>query len=69
MDNTKESPIGIMPKIIWREKRFRELISTISRYFDEGRKVPLAWFEELLENLKDTNMLQRLNCIKFENEN
>lgn len=46
---SKKPPLGVMPKFIWNQKRQGELLAAISRYYDEGLKVPLEWISEFKE--------------------
>lgn len=41
--------IGIMPKYIWEEKRFRELSEAMIRYLQAKLEVPTEWIDEYNE--------------------
>ena len=46
----KESPLGIMPKKIWIEKRMCDILGAIERYVNSGvgwKPVVFTWIEEL----------------------
>jgi hypothetical protein len=44
-----QPPLGIMPRRIWLEKRFQELLAVIKRYQDAGLKPETEWLEEALD--------------------
>jgi hypothetical protein len=46
MNNDRKPPIGIIPKKIWQEIRFRELCQAILRYLEADIMVPKEWIDE-----------------------
>ena len=51
----RKPPLGIMPKHIWEDKRFSELIGAIKRYLDANMVVPVEWIDEYNELSKKLN--------------
>ena len=51
----KEPPIGIAPREVaesaFNESRICEIVKGMSRYYEAGMSIPLAWREELKERL------------------
>lgn len=49
----KPVPIGVMPKKIYDEQvkvqRFNDVCGAISRYYNEGLEIDIAWVEEYNE--------------------
>lgn len=44
--NKRKPPSGLMPKYIWKEKRFYEVCSAITRYYQAGFEIPIKWIKE-----------------------
>ncbi|MCG7345336.1 hypothetical protein MHZ92_14445 [Sporosarcina sp. ACRSL] len=42
-------PIGVMPRMIWDEKREDDLARAIERYIADRRQVPPEWITEYNE--------------------
>jgi hypothetical protein len=42
-------PLGVMPKDIWEEKRYIDLLEAISRYIEANKQPPYEWIDELYE--------------------
>ncbi len=49
INKIKKPPIGLVPKYIKQTQRFEEICGAISRYYNEGMKIPLEWIEEYNE--------------------
>lgn len=53
----KRPPIGVLPKYLFEEKvkveRFNDVCGAISRYYNEGLKIDIAWVEEYNELVDD----------------
>ena len=53
MERLVESPLGIIPKNIWKKQRLGELRGAVERYLEANQKVPIEWIEEYNELLDD----------------
>ncbi len=53
MERPVESPLGIIPKNMWKKQRLKELRDTIDRYLEANQRVPIEWIEEYNELLED----------------
>ena len=50
MNNMENKPpIGLMPKYIWQEKRYKDICEAIKRYKNVNKKIPKEWIEEYIE--------------------
>lgn len=45
----EKPPVGLMPRKIWLETRFKEILDAIKRYSDVNKQVPMEWLNELTE--------------------
>ena len=49
----KKPPIGLYPRKLFEERiiveRYNDVCSAISRYYDEGYRLPIHWIEEYNE--------------------
>lgn len=50
-DRVIKPPLGLKPKRIHKEQRYREVQSAIDRYCIDGLKIPVEWVEEYNELL------------------
>jgi hypothetical protein len=53
MERPVNSPLGIIPKKIWKEQRLRDLRDAIDRYIEANHRVPVEWIKEYNELLED----------------
>ncbi len=49
MSEIKKPPLGIMPRQIWMQKRFDDLIGTVDRFRQANTAVPREWYKEIGE--------------------
>lgn len=52
-------PLGIIPEVIWNERRIWDILDAIRRYVQVGKSCPVEWLDEL-ENLLQKN--QKMRC-------
>lgn len=43
---TKEPPLGIMPRCLWLEKRYEDVVNAINRFIAAKTNVPWEWVRE-----------------------
>lgn len=53
MERPVESPLGIIPKNIWKKQRLGELRGAVERYLEANQRIPIEWIEEYNELLED----------------
>lgn len=53
--NSKEPPLGLMPRKLWDEKRADEICAAMERYQEAGVVIPAEWIEEY-EEIKERNV-------------
>ena len=53
MERPVNSPLGIIPKKIWKEQRLGDLRDAIDRYLEANQRIPIEWIEEYNELLED----------------
>ena len=53
MKRPVESPLGIIPKNIWKKQRLGELRGAVERYLEANQRIPIEWIEEYNELLED----------------
>lgn len=53
MERPVNSPLGVIPKKIWKEQRLGDLRDAIDRYLEANQRVPVEWIEEYNELLVD----------------
>lgn len=53
MERLVKSPLGIIPKNIWKKQRLRELRDAVERYLEANQIVPIEWIEEYNQLLDD----------------
>jgi len=52
MERPVESPLGIIPKNIWKKQRLGELRGAVERYLEANQRIPIEWIEEYNELLE-----------------
>lgn len=50
--HVEKSPLGVMPRKFWNEKRRIEIEEAAFRYIESGKPVPIEWIEEYNELVK-----------------
>jgi hypothetical protein len=53
MERPIESPLGIIPKNIWKKQRLGELRGAVERYLEANQRIPIEWIEEYNQLLDD----------------
>jgi hypothetical protein len=53
MERPVNSPLGVIPKKIWKEQRLGDLRDAIDRYLEANQRIPIEWIEEYNELLVD----------------
>ena len=53
MERLVKSPLGIIPKNIWKKQRLGELRGAVERYLEANQRIPIEWIEEYNELLED----------------
>jgi len=44
--NAVKPPLGLTPKWVRDQQRFDEICEALSRYYNEGKKIPIDWLIE-----------------------
>ncbi len=44
--------IGIVPRYLWKEKRFHDIICAINRRIEAKKPIPIEWVEEYNEHIE-----------------
>jgi hypothetical protein len=52
-EEIKAPPIGIRPKFIWQESRYRSICAAIERYNNANLAIPETWITERNELLDE----------------
>ena len=52
MEKSVESPLGVIPKKIWKKQRLGELRGAVERYLEANQRIPIEWIEEYNELLE-----------------
>ena len=53
MERLVKSPLGIIPKNIWKKQRLGELRGAVERYLEANQRIPIEWIEEYNQLLDD----------------
>ncbi len=53
MGRLVKSPLGIIPKNVWKKQRLGELRGAVERYLEANQRIPIEWIEEYNELLED----------------
>lgn len=44
-----KSPLGLVPRYIWEEKRIQDIEEAIDRFKEARKPIPVEWFKEYNE--------------------
>ncbi|MHA1197733.1 MAG: hypothetical protein ACTSQF_00050 [Candidatus Heimdallarchaeaceae archaeon] len=47
MNEAKRPPLGVMPRQIWLQKRFDDLIEAVDRFKKANTEIPREWYKEI----------------------
>jgi len=51
----ERTPIGLLPRYIWVEKRLEDVKNAIERYQEVDKKLPMEWILELLDLIQEVD--------------
>lgn len=55
-DPSERPPLGIIPQVIWKEHRLRDLIEAVARYTVARIPAKPEWYEEIRDLLNDHDL-------------
>jgi len=49
VEDVIKPPVGLTPKMIWRQRRRQDIVDAMKRYADVGKVIPSEWIQQLAD--------------------